>query len=225
MRLAICTPSKGQVSIQHKYTFADLMMLCAERDVELVPMDDTTPGNLPQSRNLLLYRIYEELDNDDWALWLDADVGCDGRLVVDILHREEDVIARGYPRRAAKYGDPPLWSVDLTRKGVGPVWNEERNMIQANSFGFGWVLMKARVAKMLAEKYGVRGLGGRGAKSIPAFSNMLDETGTECGEDVSCCLRLRESGITLWCNPTGQIRNGELGGTYYYALKESGVVT
>lgn len=225
MKLAVCTPSKGQVSVAHKYAFADLMLLCAERDVELVPMDDTTPGNLPQSRNLLLYRIYEELEENDWALWNDGDVSADGRLAIDILDRDEDMIVRSYPRKPGKYGDPPLWSVDLLRRGVGPIWSEDRNLLQAASCGFGWVLMRGRVAKVLGEKYGIRGLGGRGAKSIPAFSNMLDETGTECGEDVSACLRIRECGIPIWCNPTGMIRNGELGGVYLYALKEAGVIT
>jgi hypothetical protein len=224
MKLAICTPSPNKVSIQHKYTFADVMLLCAERDVQVIPMDDTTPGNLPQSRNLLMYRVCSELDDDDWAWWLDSDVSCDGRLLIDILHREEDVIVRGYPRRAAKYGDPPLWSVDLQRRGLAITWNEERNMLRVASSGFGWVLMRARVAKKLAEKYGVRGVGGRGNKTIPAFDHLLDETGTECGEDVSCWRRLADIGVEGWCTPTGLLHNGELSGVYYHALQQAGMV-
>ncbi len=224
MKLAICTSSRNQVSIGHKLTFADLSLLTAERDVELIPMDDTTPGNLSQSRNLLMYRIYNELADDDWAAWIDSDVAFNGRLLIDLLHREEEVIVRGYPRKPFKYGDPPLWSVDLYRKNIGVVWNEERNLLRVNSAGFGWVLMKGSVAKKLAEKYGVRGLGSRGNKSIPVFELRTDETGTECGEDISCFRCMDDVGITSWCTPTGLIQNGELSGIYLEALKSSGVI-
>jgi hypothetical protein len=224
MKLAICTPSPNRVGVQHKYTFSDLILLCAERDVSVIPMDDTTPGNLPQSRNLLMYRVSEELDEEDWALWIDGDISFDGRLAIDLLHRDEDVIVRGYPRKPGKYGDPPLWSVDLHRRGISLVWNEERNMLRVLSAGFGWVLMRARVAKLLAEKIGVRGIGGRGNKTIPAFDHVLDETGTECGEDISCWRQMNEIGVVGWCTPTGLVHNGELSGIYLHALQQAGSI-
>lgn len=225
MKLAICTPSPGRVSVAHKLCFADICLLAQERGVEVLPIDDCIPGNLPRSRNQMAYRVASELEPDDWSFWVDADVSFDGRLLFDAWSTEEDVWMRGYPRRN-RPGEPFLWSVDLLRNGSKPIWNEERTMLEVASSGWGWTMVRAKVFQQAAEKYGVRGAGGRGVKTIPLFcDDWLDPSGTECGEDVSAFYRLREMGVRCWVNPTGTIQNGDLSACYYDTLVATGQVS
>lgn len=217
MKLAICTPSRGQVSLGYLDTYDAMHRLCDERGVEFERFDDRTANEIHQARNLLLFRV-SELGDDDWALWLDNDVAFNPRHAIELLSRDEEIIVRAYPIKPYE-DEPPAWSVHpiLARKEL--VWSEDRRLCMASHSGFGCVLMRATAAKKVRDRYGVRGKGGRGRRFIPAFDLLDNEWDTRCGEDSSFCERwCEEMGHALWLAPEGYVRNGNQGGVYLNEL-------
>lgn len=211
------------MSLGYRDTFVWLKELCAERSVDFTVFDDTTSGQLSHSRNLLLYRIASELEDADWALWMDSDVAFDPILAIDLLHRGEAVIARAYPTKPApdtqEFVSPTQWSVSPLLNGMRVIWSEDKQLLEAQYTGFGWLLMRARVAKKLKEQYGL--FGRAGTPSIPAFNLMEDDDGRAAGEDGSFCYRWRvEMGQKIWIAPDGFVRNGDRGGSYLEELAE-----
>jgi hypothetical protein len=217
MKLAVCTPSRGTVSLGYRDNMISLARMCDERGIEFEIFDETLPNELHHARNLLLYRVATELEDDDWAWWQDSDVTLNPRLVIDSMNREEEIFARGYPIKP--YGDmPPTWSVFPLMDGSKRVfWNEAKQLVRAVSHGFGAVMMRATVAKKFQKKYGVIGLGAyQGIKrSIPGFDMRINEWGILCGEDASFCDRWHEEmGGDLWIAPDGWVQNGDHGGVF-----------
>jgi len=224
MRLVVCTPSRGNVSTGYRDTFKDLAIACAERGVEFDVFDEMLPNELHQARNLLLYRVAEELDDEDWAFWQDSDVSLKAMHVIDLMSREEDMISRCYPIKP--FMDyPPTWSAFPIMEGGKKVfWSDDKKLVRALTHGFGAVMMRATVAKKCREKYGVRGRGAPRTvnRSIPAFDLRENEWGILSGEDSSFCDRYRdELGGDLWIAPDGWVQNGACGGVFLEELKKT----
>jgi hypothetical protein len=222
VKLVVCTPSRGSVSLGYRDTFNQLSMMCADRGVDFDVFDETLPNELHQARNLLLYKVAEELDEEDWAWFQDSDVSLRPELVFDLMGREEEIIARAYPIKP--YADhPPTWSAFPIMPNAKTIyWSEDKKLIQAESFGFGAVMMRATLAKKCQEKFGVRGKGAPRTvnRSIPAFDLIENEWGILCGEDMSFCHRCREMLNTqLWIAPDGWVQNGSAGGIYLDEIK------
>lgn len=219
MRLVLCTPSRGQFSTGYRNLFKDVALMCAEREVEFDVFDDFTDGEKHQARNLLLFRIAEELEDEDFAYWLDSDVSHHPQLIFELLSREEEIIARNYKIRPYEDNEPN-WCGSVVMRGNRVLYSDDAKLVEAISFGFGAVLMRATAAKKLREHCGVVGRGGRGKRSIPAFDLRVDGWNTLCGEDVSFCGRWREElGGKLWIAPNGYVRNGAHGGQFSDELK------
>jgi hypothetical protein len=223
LKLVVCTPSRGSVSLGYRDTFVLLKDLCEERAVGFGVFDDTTSGQLSHSRNLLLYRIASELEDEDWALWMDSDVSFDPILVIDVLHREEPIVARAYPTKAPPDGQDfanmQQWSVYPALNGMKVIWSEDKQLVEAQHTGFGCLLMRAFAAKEMQAQYGL--FGRAGTPSIPAFDLLEDGDGRAAGEDGSFCYRWRvEMGGKIWIAPDGFIRNGDRGGNYLEELAE-----
>jgi len=221
MKLVVVTPSRGSVSIGYRDLVRGLERLCEERDVEFDIIDELLAQEIHQARNLLLYKV-SELEDEDWALWLDSDVSCKPRLFIDKMHRPEEIIARVYPIKPHN-NDPPGWAASpfMTqsrgRQQNQLVWNEDKTMLQASYVGFGAVMMRATAAKKCRERYGVQGRGApRGVgRGIPAFDHRVNEWDIRCGEDVSFCHRWnQEMGERIWIAPDGRIRNGTYSGIF-----------
>ena len=209
MRLVVCTPSTGSVKLHRERMMMHLAAELERRAFEFDPFhdmwDNTMPGAIFHARNCLLFRIAEELDDEDWAWWLDSDIGHDPRMTFDAMGRPEQVIARAYPLNID--GEDGVHYAGWPLKGPNGslVLSEDRLLIGANGFGFGSVLMRPAVARKLLEAYGTRGMGRD--RSIPAFDFGQDQHGHTMPEDTAACSRMREQGISLWIAPHGQVRN------------------
>ena len=152
MRLVIATVSRGSVSLGYRNLYTKLALMCAEREMPFECFDDTTDGEKHQARNLVLYKLAEELDEDDWAYWLDADVAHHPQLVFELLSRDEEIIARNYPIKPFENNEPAWCGYPVLRKNC-VVHSDDTKLVEAVSFGFGAVLMRGRAAKKLRERY------------------------------------------------------------------------
>ena len=216
---------------------------CLERGIELQKIRDYTPGLLDHSRNVLLDKF--ERSDADLSLWLDADTSFkDAGLLFDLMGREEEIIARGYPMRGQvdEFWPPESlvnarmdggmsgptrrgWAVWPMLTNMGLHWSQDRKLIEAAAFGWGWVLMKHSAATKLLDFYGRTVRDCTGSTSIPAFSRRANLDGQLCFEDTSFADRWRlEMGEKLWCAPNGYITNSDTGGEFAEVLGLLGYV-
>lgn len=234
-RLVVLTPSLGKVSIFREGAVALLTQELERRGFDFRPLDDiwhnTMPGALFHARNCLLYRVAEELEDDDWAWWWDGDVSCHPRLIFDLMWRDEPVIAKGYPLKPADDGTIGWSAFPLRVKRDDGKYHvipsEDRRLIEARAFGFGAVMMRPAVARHMRDLCGVRGMGGKSQRSIPAFDFLDDVTGNTCPEDTSFAIRYREqlseklgAPQRMWIAPDGEMQNGSVFGEFWTAVRQ-----
>jgi hypothetical protein len=222
VKLVVCTPSLGSVSLGYRDSYRILSHLCDERGITLTVFDDTNRGHLRDARNCLLYRISQELDDEDRALWWDSDVSFDPALALELWARKERLIARAYLVPVPSFDEQPpapVWSVDLHRSGggwgnKGFSWSEDKQLVKADCVGFGCVMMRPSLARDMREKLGVFGQGDEKPR-IQGFSELEDERQRVTGEDGAFCFRM---GALLdekpWVAPWGYLDNRGAVGCY-----------
>jgi hypothetical protein len=225
MRLVVCTPSLGKVALHRERAMMRLAVECDRRGLDFDPgkdvWDNTMAGALFHARNCLLYRIADELEEEDFAFWLDSDVSLEPVEIFELFKRDEYIVAKGYPLKPSfdlgiAYSAFPL----RTRTGA-LVFSEDRRLIEATGCGFGAVMMRPWAARALRDLLGVRGMGGHSDKSIPAFDFIDNKRGDTCPEDVGFAIRWREQlsekleeTQRIWISPHGRVRNGEHAGVF-----------
>lgn len=211
-----------------------LAMALQERGVPFEPKDDVWedkfPGNLAYARGCLLARAAEQLGDDDWLWWLDADISMHPKDVLELLEHGQDLVVRGYPLKAGAQApawaarpdatDEWGWSVTPSRTAQGAlIWHEERRLIEIRTSGFGAVMMKGRVAREMVAHVGLKG---RTPPRCPAFDFVVDRTGAERYEDASFFWHwVEEMGRTAYCAPDAQVRNGERSGNFWKHLTKA----
>lgn len=154
------------------------------------------------SQGSLIYDSRNQLANIalaggfDRILWLDSDMVFRGDLLEHLsadLDEGRDFVAALYfgrkpPIRPALYGRLGMYPrpVDgATVPVADPIadWPEEE-LFEVEGAGFGAVLMTAQLLRDVRDRYGL------------PFSPILG-----FGEDFSFCIRARELGAKLWCDP------------------------
>ena len=144
----------------------------------------------------------------DYVLWLDSDMVFDPmtltKLMADMDDEKDIVCGLAFARR------PPFSPVIWERAREGGEINDKEyvrqygidveypkdRMFEVEACGFGCVLMKTYVLLGVANKFHT------------AFTPL-----PQFGEDLSFCIRARECGFNIWCDP--KVRVGHYGRTVY----------
>ena len=146
--------------------------------------------------NSLIYTARNELaaiavfNNVDYVLWLDSDMvfapNTLVKMVRDLEQNDLDIVTGLYFRR-----NPPFTPVlfdELKRDGDAISWSEfaeiPSGLFEVGGCGFGCVLMRAEVLQKVQETCGLL--------FAPIGNN---------GEDVAFCIRARECGYKIYCDP------------------------
>ena len=191
------------------------------RTLIAVPAMDTVPTRFAQSLAMLrkvgdcaltfqigslVYTSRNELAKKaiamdaDYVLWLDSDMFFEPdlleRMFKSLKENNLDFLSGLYFRRVPPFTPVLFDKLEITDKGAE--WSEYNdlptNLFEVGGCGFGCVLMKTDIILEVAGKFG------------DMFTPMAN-----AGEDLSFCIRARECGYKLYCDP--EITLGHVGQT------------
>lgn len=160
--------------------------------------------DIAELRNMMLTLWYDRLPDAEYMLQVDADMGFQPELVLDMIEIDRPLVGCLYPKKTN-----PLGFVGKRMPGEP---NFLGNFMEVEGIGFGVTLIRRdcitamletgvaksdkrvethSAGKLLAE-WGVK-------RIIRAFDPIETETG-ELSEDFSFCRRHRECGGAVWAN-------------------------
>ena len=186
MKILIAVPCMDTVSA----SFAQCLARLKKDDDCLVLLNQSSL--IYDSRNALA--DYAVRENFDLVLWLDSDMIFEPdlleRLHADIEGGKEIVAGLCFCRR---YPYLPVVYKRLELEGETPINDSyvdypEDEMFRVEGCGFGVVMMKTDVLRKISDKYNT------------VFSPL-----SHFGEDLSFCIRAKECGYEIWCDPTVKI--------------------
>lgn len=125
----------------------------------------------------------------DYVLWLDSDTVFHDTLMLDLIASDRDMISCVIPARRPPY--PTLCYKAVDNKLV-PIEKYEEKVMPIDGCGFGAVLMKTQILEDSFDKFQTC------FQPVKGF-----------GEDLSFCLRARELGYQIYCDP--RIEVGHIG--------------
>ena len=148
----------------------------------------------------------------DYVLWLDSDMVFAPDLLVrmlDVLQKNDlDILTGLYFRRVPPYS-PVLFDM-LEMRGNVCNWSNFQSipdgLFEVGGCGFGCVLMNTEVFLSVQSKHG----------------NMFAPIGNN-GEDVAFCIRARDCGYKIWCDPSiicGHVGHAVINDQFYKAYKD-----
>ena len=185
MQLMIAVPCMEQLDVRFVQSLYNLQ---APADT----MVQFSPGSLVyDARNKLAQKAIGF--GCDYILWLDSDMVFDGNMLGKMVESigDRDFLTGLYFERRAPWR-PTIFNpchVEYHDDGsCTPICERVKHIpneiFEIEACGFGCVLMKT---KPLADIFTAGGL---------PFSPLFG-----VGEDISCCIRLHEMGIKMWCDP------------------------
>lgn len=127
------------------------------------------------------------------VLWLDTDMVFNPDLFYKLEELKVPFVTGVYHSRHAPYASCIFTKLDPPDR----VWNYPEEPFAIEGCGFGCVLVETEVIKKLYQKYGM------------CFQPMQT-----FGEDIAFCIRAREQGYTLICEP--RIKCGHIGHVTIY---------
>lgn len=182
MKTLICVPCLDTV---HTFFFQSMESLVRRPGTSV---SISSSSLVYEARNLLARRAIE--GNYDRVAWFDSDM----RFPPDTLERMHEALDCGlefvcglYFTRRAPVQPCVYHGVDLKdgNPTATPFWDYGSDPFEIEACGFAGVMMTGELLRRVAEAYG------------PPFS-----PGFGFGEDFAFCLRAREAGAKLYCDPT-----------------------
>jgi hypothetical protein len=135
--------------------------------------------------------FYGKIDYD-YILWVDSDIGFRPEDFEQLLSRNVDIIAGPYKKAAGAYTCTEL-PKDLDIKVLPSMTPEDlkdrTELIEALSFGFGFVLIKRGVFEKVPRPW----------FCTQVYNYRGNDIGV--GEDVYFCLKAKDAGFKLWIDP------------------------
>lgn len=204
MKIMIAVPCMDTVPVQfcqslallHKVGECTLMM---------------NPGSLVHtSRNDLAVRSIQM--EADYVFWMDSDMTFPQdtlvRMVDTLKKNDLDILTGLYFRRKPPYSPVLFDRLDIKKDGVCS-WTEFEaipdHLFEVGGCGFGCVLMSTEVFLSVQSEHGY----------------MFTPIGNN-GEDVAFCVRARQCGYKIWCDPSivcGHIGHTVINDEFYTAYK------
>lgn len=164
---------------------------------------------LPVARNTLTSMFMADPDATD-HFWIDYDVGFPAMAVMDLLEREEDVIAGAY---RVKVDDQESYSVvpkTVNGRPIGKVIGERKAIVAADYVATGFLRIKRHVYARMMEAYPdlkydesvVKTVNRPISEAYDFFATMIDRTRKRfTTEDYAFCQRWRDIGGEVWIYP------------------------
>lgn len=203
MKTLIAIPCMDQVPVPFCHSLA-VLTKPAETTIAM------NPGSLVyMSRDKLAQMAIES--EADYVFWMDSDMqfpqDCLMKMMDKLQRNDLDILCGLYFRRVPPY--TPVLFDRLERENNDVKWSEfqeiPKEIFEVGGCGFGCVLMKTDVFFDV--------LGATGAMFMPIGSN---------GEDVSFCIRARECGYKIFCDPSivcGHVGYSVIDDKFYEAYK------
>lgn len=181
MRTLIAIPCMDEIDVEFVQCLMDLKRV-GDAEVKFLS------GSLVyEAREMLAaYAVEKEFD---YVLWLDSDTVFHETLMLDFVSSDRDMISGVIPARRPPY--PSLCYKAVDNKLV-PITEYEERVMPIDGCGFGAVLMKTKILK----------------ESFDRFQTCFQPV-KGFGEDLSFCLRARELGYQIFCDP--RIEIGHIG--------------
>lgn len=150
----------------------------------------------------------------DYVMWFDSDMIFDSNTIVKMVEHMEngyDIVSGLYFRRQPPF-TPVLFSkLELDSEGIECIHEDyddyPSEMFEIAGCGFGCVMMKIDVLFDIAAEHS--------AMWFSPIGNI--------GEDCAFCIRARESGYKIFCDPTiscGHVGHNIIGESFYRQYKE-----
>lgn len=149
----------------------------------------------------LVYEARERLalsaiqNESDYCLWLDSDMVFEPTLLLDLIKHEKDMVCGLYCARRPPYS--PSLFIDVNKDGkIGArtVRDIPDHLFEVEACGMGALLVKTEIL----------------AKCFDTYETCFQPI-KGYGEDISFCIRARELGNKLWCDPS--VKVGHIGKT------------
>jgi GT2 family glycosyltransferase len=159
-----------------------------------------------QNRN----RIFDTCDTD-YLLFVDSDMVFSPQGINDLLKHKKDIIGGLYFHRNAPH--LPLAGHRTETGGTKFISEIPDEVFEVDSIGTGFLLISRNVMDEMKIEAG---------KDKPFDLRRLPN-GTELGEDMAFCLRAKEKGFSIWCDPNiaiGHITKQTITRNDFLAYKE-----
>ena len=188
MKTMICMPCVGTI---HEKTAQCLMRLAHRGEV---PPPEIESGSLVyKSRDTLAERAINE--GADYTLWIDSDMVFPDTLLIDMLEdmKGRDMVTGVCHMRRPPY-KPCIWK--KLKRGLTPEENQiegyddyqRDGIFEVDGCGFACVMVRTGVIEKVINRYH------EAFAPLPGF-----------GEDISFCIRARNCGFDIHCDPRLQI--------------------
>jgi hypothetical protein len=225
VKLVIATPAYGEIFYApYVQTFYRLVRLC-ERNKWGSSFATISYADIVESRNFLLTHWFDKTDATH-LLFIDADMGFDPQLVVDMVALDKPVAGVVYPKRQIDLerltrlvteGESPPRAINRAHEFIlrrnarsGPV---NKGFIEVDGIGAGVLLIRRDCVEAMLGK--MPELSDTSAKKtsplaknldrlIRAFEPLFVDTG-RLSEDLAFCHRWRQCGGEIWANVTHEI--------------------
>lgn len=179
MRVGLCLPSQDSQSDWFGYDLAGLVgkTVLGRPDIELRRFKATGTW-LPQVRHYITRAaLHAECD---YLLWLDSDMRFPPDALLQLLAREQAVVAANYPTRKA-----PIQPVAVASDG-SRIYTElnSTGIQEVAAVGMGLMLVRADLVRSIAPPWFMLG--------------WIPDDQDYSGEDGFFCRKLTEAGATIW---------------------------
>jgi len=206
IKLFICTPAyEGKVNVQYAISLTETYAHLLSKGIECVIRINTSGSLLCAERNRLTEMFYQS--DCTHMLCIDGDLGWPPECVFKFLEKDLDFIAGCYPsRKENTFLFRPRFNPDSSL-----VINKEKEVIEMESVPAGFMLIKRCVIEKLRDDNPdlvfcpkntshMTDHGKIVSKGYCLFETKLIN-GEFWGEDYVFCLRAKESGFKIWCDP------------------------
>lgn len=149
--------------------------------------------------------------NYSHLLWVDADMGFQPQLVLDMLAWDVPLIGAIYPKKVLDLEDPKKKEWVLTAHDGQHKISECQGFLEVDGLGFGCVLMRRDCGQAMVDAYpdlvctdmegdamgpALKNMGAH--RIINVFDLLREDTGKKVSEDYSFCRRYKAIGGEIW---------------------------
>lgn len=129
-------------------------------------------------------------DKADYVMFIDADMGFPPEGILTLINDDKDIVGADYNVRldpTAVIRSGPTTKMVVDNQLVSMLREDfPTDLFKCGAVATGFLLIKTSVFKKLERPY---------------FDARIDKNGIHYTEDVDFCIKAREAGIDIWCDP------------------------
>jgi hypothetical protein len=221
VKITVCTPAYGEIFYTPYVQSLFRLVRTFERNKWSSTLATISYADIVESRNFLLTHWFDKTDSTH-LLFIDADMGFEPQLVLDMIELDKPVVGVIYPKRQidldrltrmAAAGEPASRAINkahdfILRRNPRTGIVKGKGFVEVDGCGAGILLIRRDCVATLLEK--IPGLSDKAAKKssplaknldrlIRAFEPIFVDTG-RLSEDFAFCHRWRQCGGEIWAN-------------------------